>query len=98
MTTYAATKSGVAALAEGIRSDVYDTPIAVTTLFPGFIASEMTAKARKTPFLVDTETGCRAMVAAMEREPAEATVPAWPWRPIGLASRLLPLRVVRRLM
>ncbi len=98
MTTYAATKAGVASLAEGIRSDVYDTPIKVTTLFPGFIASEMTARASRTPFLVDTEKGCRAMVDAIDKEVAEATVPAWPWRPIGLASRLLPLRVVRRLM
>ncbi len=98
MTTYGATKAGVAALAEGIRSDVFDSPITVTTLYPGFIASEMTARARKTPFIVDTEKGCRAMVDAIEREGAEATVPAWPWRPIGLASRLLPLRVVRRLM
>jgi NADP-dependent 3-hydroxy acid dehydrogenase YdfG len=98
ITTYGATKAGVAALAEGIRSDVFDTPITVTTLYPGFIASEMTARARKTPFIVDTDTGCRAMVEAIEREPAESTVPAWPWRPIGLASRLLPLRVVRRLM
>jgi len=98
MTTYGATKAGVAALAEGIRSDVFDSPITVTTLYPGFIASEMTARARKTPFIVETEKGCRAMVDAIEREGAEATVPAWPWRPIGLASRVLPLRVVRRLM
>jgi hypothetical protein len=38
------------------------------------------------------------MVDAIEHEVAEATVPAWPWRPIGVASRVLPLRVVRRLM
>lgn len=98
MTTYAATKAGVASLAEGIRSDVHGSPIVVTTLFPGFIASEMTAKARRTPFLVDTETGCRAMVDAIEREAGEAIVPAWPWRPISWATRVLPLRVVRRLM
>ena len=98
MTTYGATKAGVAALAEGIRSDVFDSPITVTTLYPGFIASEMTTRARKTPFIVDTENGCRVMVDAIEHEGAEATVPAWPLRPIGLASRLLPLRVVRRLM
>ena len=60
MTTYAASKSFVASLAEGIRSDVLDTPIKVTTVFPGYIESEMTARAKRTPFMVDTETGCRA--------------------------------------
>jgi hypothetical protein len=98
MTTYGATKAAVASLAEGIRSDVFGTPIKVTTLYPGFIASEMTARARRTPFIVDTESGCRAMVAAIEREPDQATVPAWPWRPIAALTRVLPLRVVRRLM
>lgn len=98
MTTYAATKAAVASLAEGIRSDVMDTDIVVTTLFPGYIASELTARADKTPFLVDTESGCAAMVDAIEREAVEATVPAWPWKPIGVASSLLPLRVVRKLM
>ena len=98
MTTYGATKAGVAALAEGIRSDVFGTPIKVTTVYPGFIESEMTARARRTPFMVDNETGCRAIVDAIEREGATSTVPAWPWRPIGLVTRVLPLRVVRRLM
>lgn len=98
MTTYAATKAGVALLAEGIRSDVMGTAIKVTTLFPGYIASEMTSRAGRTPFIVDTETGCAAMVKAIEREPAKATVPGWPWTPVGLASRVLPLRVLRRLM
>lgn len=98
MTAYAASKAAVASLAEGIRSDVVGSPIRVTTLFPGFIESEMTARARRTPFLVDTETGCRAMVAAIERGAARATVPAWPWRPLAAALRVLPLRVVRRLL
>jgi NADP-dependent 3-hydroxy acid dehydrogenase YdfG len=37
MTTYAASKAGLAALAEGIRCDVIGTPIKVTTLLPGYI-------------------------------------------------------------
>jgi hypothetical protein len=38
------------------------------------------------------------MVEAIEARRAKAYVPAWPWRPLGLALRLLPLSVVRRLM
>lgn len=98
MTTYAASKSFVASLAEGIRSDVIETPIKVTTVFPGFIESEMTARAKHTPFMVDTASGCRAIVAAIERESDKATVPSWPWRPLGMVMGVLPLRVVRRLM
>ena len=101
MTTYAASKAFVAHLAEGIRSELLRKPdldIDVTTLFPGYIRSEMTAEvAPKAPLMVDTEAGVRAMVAAIERRADTARVPAWPWEPIGLALKVLPLPVVRRL-
>jgi hypothetical protein len=97
LTTYAASKAGVAALAEGLRADVMDTPIAVTTIYPGYIRSEINEKVEKVPFIVDTTTGCRAMVRAIEREPAEASVPPWPWVPLGAAMKRLPLRIVARM-
>ncbi len=99
MTSYAATKAGIATLAEGIRSDCLRTPIAVTTVFPGYIRSEMNERVEQAQrLMVDTETGCRALVAAIEKEPAEAEVPAWPWKPVGYALRHLPLQVVRRMV
>lgn len=91
MTTYAATKAGLASLSEGIRADLLKTPIKVTTLFPGYIRTAINAKIKNAPFIVDTQTGCRALVRAIEREPASACVPAWPWRPMGLLIRYLPL-------
>jgi short-subunit dehydrogenase len=98
ITVYAATKAGIAVLAEGIRSDVLGSPIKVTTLFPGYIRSEMNERvAQRVRFMADTEPGVRAMVAAIEREPAEAIVPAWPWRALAPAIRHLPLRLVRKL-
>ncbi|HEY3714321.1 MAG TPA: SDR family oxidoreductase [Jatrophihabitantaceae bacterium] len=98
ITVYAATKAGIAVLAEGIRSDVLGSPIKVTTLFPGYICSEMNEQvAQRVRFMADTEPGVRAMVAAIEREPAEAVVPAWPWRTLAPAIRHLPLRLVRKL-
>jgi short-subunit dehydrogenase len=97
ITTYAATKAGVASLAEGIRADLMRTPIKVTTLYPGYIRSEINEKVRNTPFMVDTETGCRAMVKAIEKEVAEAFTPAWPWTLIGFLMRILPLKWVARM-
>jgi short-subunit dehydrogenase len=97
LTAYAASKAGVAALAEGIRAELLRTPIKVTTLFPGYIASEMSGSAARTPLMVSTEKGVRAMVRAVEAEPAQAKVPAWPWVPLGFAMRHLPLGVVARM-
>ncbi|MBL7250872.1 SDR family oxidoreductase [Alloalcanivorax marinus] len=95
--TYAATKAGVASLAEGLRMEMLGKPIRISTIYPGYIRSEINEKVEKAPFMVDTETGCKALVAAIDREPAKACVPSWPWAPLGLAMRILPLSMVRRL-
>ncbi|WP_262851151.1 SDR family oxidoreductase [Mumia quercus] len=102
MTTYAATKAGLAALAEGIRSDLVNRKghdIAVTTVYPGYIASEMNEKVEQKPKgMVDNETGSRALVAAIETEKPERIVPAWPWRPVSFVLRHAPLGIVRRMV
>ena len=102
MTTYAATKAGVAHLAEGIRSDLIGRKghdIKVTTLFPGYIASEMNEQvAQEQRLMVDTETGTAAMVKYIEKEVVDAAVPAWPWTPIGQVMKHAPLSVVRKLV
>jgi short-subunit dehydrogenase len=97
MTTYAATKAGVAALAEGLRSERIPG-VDVSVIYPGYIRSEMNAHVQqKTRFMVDTPTGVRSMVAAIEKRRPKAYVPAWPWAPIGALMRVLPLSVVRKL-
>ncbi|MEU8242935.1 SDR family oxidoreductase [Actinoplanes missouriensis] len=98
MTTYAATKAGVAAIAEGVRSERIPG-VDVSVIFPGYIRSEMNARVQqRTRFMVDTPAGVRSMVGAIEKRRAKAYVPAWPWVPIGAAMRVLPLSVVRRMV
>ncbi|MFF0542698.1 SDR family oxidoreductase [Nocardia thailandica] len=98
LTTYAATKAGVAALAEGLRAEAIPG-VDVSVVYPGYIRSEMTDRTQHAPkFMVDTETGVRAMVAAIEKRRAKAYVPGWPWIPFGYALRLLPLPVVRKMI
>ncbi|MDQ2795964.1 MAG: SDR family oxidoreductase [Actinomycetota bacterium] len=99
MTAYAASKAGLASVAEGLRSELSGTDITITTLFPGYIESEMNdSSAGRTPLMATTTDGVRAMVSAIEREAATAAVPAWPWRPLSVVVRYAPLGVLRRLM
>ncbi len=98
MATYAASKAGLAALAEGLRIELMNTPIRVSTIYPGFIRTAINEEAKKTPFIVDTERGCRMLVRTIEQEPQTAFVPAWPWTPIGWLLRNLPLRLAARMM
>ena len=96
LTAYGASKAGVAALAEGIRAELIDTPIKVTTIFPGYIRTEINEGAKKLPFEVDEKTGSRLLAAEIDKEPVKAYVPKWPWLPLGLAMKVLPLRIVNK--
>lgn len=99
MTTYAATKAGVAMLAEGLRVELLGKPIAVSVIYPGYIASEMNEQvAQRTPLMVSTEKGVRAMVDAIEREKASACVPALPWEPMKHLMKHAPLPLLRKLV
>ncbi len=100
MTTYAATKAGVAHLAEGLRTELYGTDIKVSVIYPGYIASEMNDQVdpSKVRGMVSTEVGVRAMVEAIEKEKASACVPPLPWAPMSVVMRHAPLPVLRRLV
>ena len=97
LTVYAATKSAVTSLTEGIRIDLLDTPIKATTIHPGFIRSEINEKVKKVPFIVDTETGCKAILKAIEKEGANYYVPVWPWAIMCRLMRFAPLRLLAKM-
>ncbi|MGH3333352.1 MAG: SDR family oxidoreductase [Nocardioidaceae bacterium] len=97
-TTYAATKAGVAHLAEGLRAELMGKPIKVSVIYPGYIKTEMNERVKHVPFRVSAETGVKSMVEAIEKQRANAYVPAWPWVPLGFALKVLPLSVARKFM
>lgn len=94
MATYSASKAAVAVLSEALRNEMKATrsPIRITTLMPGFIHTALNAHQPHKPFAVDLQTGCQALVRAIEREPDVAYVPSWPWALIARLLRLLPAR------
>lgn len=97
LNVYAASKAAVTSLSEGLRMDLAKTPIKVSTIHPGFIRSEINEKVEKAPFMVDTETGCKAIVKAVEKEGANSYVPSWPWALIQLIMRIAPLSLLAKM-
>ena len=81
MSVYAASKSAIAQLAEGIRADMLlsELPIKVSTIYPGYIRTEINEGAKPLPFEVSEEIGTKALAIAIEGELDEACVPEQPW-------------------
>jgi short-subunit dehydrogenase len=97
MTVYAASKAAITSLSEGMRIDLLNTPIKVTTIHPGFIRSEINEKVKNVPFIVDTETGVKAIIKAIEKEGANAYVPGWPWALMCRLMKIAPLSLMAKM-
>jgi len=93
---YAASKAGMRSLGESLRAEYAKGPIKISLIEPGYIESEMTAKSASTMFMVNNETGVKALVDAIEREPGRAVVPWWPWAPLVQLMRFLPTPFTNR--
>lgn len=96
---YAATKAGLRSLAEGLRVDVLNKPIKVSSIFPGYIESEMTGtiEGKKPPFIISLDKGSKLLVKAINKEPNNAYVPFWPWYPLRQLMRFMPLSMLRKM-
>jgi short-subunit dehydrogenase len=97
MTVYAATKAGLTSMTEGIRVDTLNTPINVTTIHPGYIRTEINEKVKSVPFIVDLETGCKAIVKDIEKEVQSSFVPHWPWAIMKYVYKMASLKMLKKI-
>jgi NAD(P)-dependent dehydrogenase (short-subunit alcohol dehydrogenase family) len=97
MLGYCASKAGVRAFAEGLRVELRDAGIAVTTLCPGWIRTPMTAHIQlPKPHLMELPDAVERMVEAIRRRRdfyAFPTAAAWRvrvlrWLPCSISDRL----------
>lgn len=100
LATYAATKAGVAHLAEGLRTELHGKDgYAVTVLYPGYIISEMNDYEKPTsPMMATTEKGVASMVKAIEKEVDSACVPRLPWQVLSPVMKHAPLPLFKRMI
>ena len=96
---YCASKAAVSTFMEGLRIQLRSRGIAVTTICPGFVKSEMTAGHKfHMPFLLETDDAARRICRALERKTKVFNFP-WQtaflmkltrWFPDGLMARIVP--------
>jgi len=87
---YSASKAAVRYLMDGWRMDLRSHGVKVTTIFPGFVESEMTDPRRKSyPFLITAGQAARQIKQAIAAEKKSVLIP-WQWRFIIPLLRVLP--------
>ncbi len=95
-TTYAATKMAVRTLMEGYGWSLNPYGIAVTTINPGYIVSEMTAQHTfHMPFLMQTDVAARKIARAIRQKRRVYTFP-WQMAIIARLMHYIPGVLMRR--
>ncbi len=93
---YCTSKAAIAMYADAVRAELHHTPIRVTTLYPGYIDTEMNNKMKRRPFLVTVEDGAERIAKLIERGVQEAAVPGWPWGLVMWLLRRMPTSVIAK--
>jgi short-subunit dehydrogenase len=95
---YSASKAAVQAFLEGVRIDLRDAGVKVTTINPGFVDTPMTKKNRfRMPFLMDAEKAATIIADGIERGKRLIEFPR-PTSVMMRAMRLVPDALYDRMM
>ena len=91
---YCASKSGLNAFLEGLRAEIADSGIKVTTVCPGFVRTPMTAKnTGAMPFLLEADEAARRILRAVRAGRRVYNFP-WPMAALMRLVRILPSAIV----
>jgi short-subunit dehydrogenase len=90
---YGATKAAQINMLEALRAGLAGRGISVTTVCPGFVRTELTAKnAFPMPFMIEADAAARSICNGLERGQMEIVFPL-PMAVLMKVARLLPVRV-----
>jgi len=86
---YAATKAAVRYLMDGWRIDLASHGVTVTTVFPGFVESEMTNRKRWYPFLLPPDRAAKLIRYGIAHRYRNVILP-WQWWLLVPIMKLVP--------
>ena len=94
--SYSASKAAIAVYADAARAELHGSGIKVTTLYPGFIDTDINNQMKSRPFLVSLEQGAKQIAKLIERGVQESAVPKLPWGAAMSVMRHLPTSAVAK--
>ncbi|HMV42638.1 MAG TPA: SDR family NAD(P)-dependent oxidoreductase [Leptospiraceae bacterium] len=95
--SYCASKAGFTVFLESARRDLKDFNILVSTIHPGFIATDINAHIPSKPFVVSVEKGASELAKLIDQKVIVSSVPKFPWGLIGFLLKWIPNVIWQRL-
>lgn len=95
MAAYSGSKAFVSTFLESLRVDLAGTGVAVTAIHPGYVRTEMTAKNKRMPLVLDADDACERMGKAIVRRDSELSFPL-PTKLAGKTLAMIPDGVLGR--
>jgi short-subunit dehydrogenase len=77
---YCASKAAFSMYLDAARIELKHKNIAVSTILPGFVLTDIMPKMEKYPFAVSAAQAAKEIVTLVEKRKPRGIVPAWPWR------------------
>jgi len=77
---YCASKAAFSMYLDAARLELKRKNVAVTSILPGFVVTDIMPKIEKFPFAVPAAQAAREIVTLIEQRKPVGVVPAWPWK------------------
>ncbi|MFV0277063.1 MAG: SDR family NAD(P)-dependent oxidoreductase [Parahaliea sp.] len=91
---YNASKAGARLMVDGLRAELLDSPVGITGIFPGFVATEMVEhSAFDMPYLLTVEDAAQTIVDGLQRGDDEI---AFPRETTTLVSQVINMSCAER--
>jgi len=93
---YSGSKAGFSNYLSAVRMELANKDITVTTVHPGFIATELADNMDKYPFVITSEKAAKAMVSGIAKQQANVIVPRLPWSVLSRLMTLVPEKLMSK--
>ncbi|MFC3151973.1 SDR family NAD(P)-dependent oxidoreductase [Litoribrevibacter euphylliae] len=95
--SYCASKVAVKSYMEALSVELIGTKVKTTTLFPGYIDTDINRHMASRPFLVPVEEGAKEILNLIQKEIKSSTVPRKPWSVVSQLMKAVPESVLAKM-
>jgi len=93
---YSGSKAGFSNYLGAVRMELKNKGIAVTTVHPGFVATELADDMDKYPFVITAKKAAQAIFKGIHKQEANIIVPKLPWSALSRLVTILPDQLVSK--